>query len=481
MGLLSIEVVALPKRGLNEDTCRKFGYGVAKHGGKPVQVAPYFGADGVVKAQKLRYADKTFTVVGEIKECGLFGQQVWRDGGKMLTITEGEIDALSVSQLQDNKWPVVSIPSGAQSAAKAIRAQLEWIEKFESVVLMFDMDEVGQAAARECALLLTPGKAKIAKLPLKDANKCLTEGRGKEVIDAMWGAKVFRPDGIVDGRDIWDKLNEPEPPSIPFPWVGLNDKLHGLREGELYTLCSGTGIGKSSVCRELAYWLMGMDKKVGYIALEESVKRTAFGLMGVHLNRKLHIEKERQLVPPEQMRAAFDATVGSGKLFLYDHFGSCDSDNLMSRIRYMVRGLECRWIFLDHISIVVSGIDEGDERRVIDNTMTKLRTLTSELNCGMILVSHLKRPPDKAHEEGGQTSLAQLRGSAAIGQLSDAVIGLERNQQDEALKNLTKLRVLKNRFDGDTGLAGALMWDRVTGRLNERQFDFAVEEELPNF
>lgn len=481
MGLLDIEVVALPKRGLSEETCRKFGYGTGKHNGKPVQIAPYFGADGTMKAQKLRYADKTFTVVGDIKECGLFGQQVWRDGGKMLTITEGEIDALSVSQLQDNKWPVVSIPSGAQGAERAIRAQLEWIEKFETVVLMFDMDEPGQAAARECALLLTPGKARIAKLPLKDANKCLTDGRGKEVIDAMWGAKVFRPDGIVDGRDIWDKLNEPDPPSIPFPWIGLNDKLHGLREGELYTLCSGTGIGKSSVCRELAYWLMGMNKKVGYIALEESVKRTAFGLMGVHLNRKLHIPKERQLVSPEEMRAAFDATVGSGKLYLYDHFGSCDSDNLMSRIRYLVRGLECRWVFLDHISIVVSGIDEGDERRIIDNTMTKLRTLTSELNCGMILVSHLKRPAEKSHEEGGQTSLAQLRGSGSIAQLSDAVIGLERNQQDEAKKNLTKLRVLKNRFDGDTGVAGSLLWDRVTGRLNEQRFDFGVEEELPAF
>jgi twinkle protein len=172
-------------------------------------------------------------------------------------------------------------------------------------------------------------------------------------------------------------------------------------------------------------------------------------------------------------------TVGSGNLFLYDHFGSCDSDNLISRIRYMARGLECGFIFLDHISIVVSGIDDGDERRIIDNTMTKLRMLTQELHVGMIVVSHLKRLKEGAHEEGGQTSLSQLRGSGAIGQLSDIAIGLERNQQDEEKKNLTRMRVLKNRLDGDTGVAGTLRYDKITGRLTESGFDFKDDEPAP--
>src|SRR5690606_19316419 len=112
------------------------------------------------------------------------------------------IDALTVSQLQGNKWPVVSIPNGAQGAAKAIKKSLDWIEGFEKVVFMFDMDEAGQLAAKECAKLITPGKAYIASLPLKDANEMLLAGRGKEVIDAIWDAKAFRPDGIVYGSDI---------------------------------------------------------------------------------------------------------------------------------------------------------------------------------------------------------------------------------------------------------------------------------------
>lgn len=106
------------------------------------------------------------------------------------------------SQLQGNKWPVVSVPTGAQGAAKAIKKSLTWVESFEKVVFMLDMDKHGREAAEECAKLLTPGKAHIASLPLKDANEMLKAGRGKEVIDAIWGAKVFRPDGIVYGCDI---------------------------------------------------------------------------------------------------------------------------------------------------------------------------------------------------------------------------------------------------------------------------------------
>jgi twinkle protein len=410
---------------------------------------------------------------------GLYGRHLWRDGGKMVTVVEGEIDALSLSQVQGNKWPVVSVPNGAHNAAKSFRESLEWLERFETVVIMFDNDEPGQKAAKECAMVLSPGKAKIATLPLKDANEMLVAGRTKDLIDAMWNARMFRPDGIVPGTELWDAIvNEPAVQCIPYPWAGMNTMTLGLRQRELVVLCSGTGIGKSSVCREVASWLIGQGETIGYIALEESVRRTALGLMGIQINKPIHITMEG--VSQDDLKAAFDQSVGSGRVYLYDHFGSIDSDNLLSRIRYMVRGLGCRWIVLDHLSIVVSGIsssDGGDERRLIDNTMTALRSLVEELGCGMILVSHLKRPEGRGHEEGAQTSLAHLRGSAAIAQLSDLVIGLERNQQDKETRDVTQVRILKNRFTGETGLAVALHYDRGTGRLSETTIPEAGSDE----
>lgn len=462
----------LGKRRIDRATCELFRYGVGSYRGQSVQVANYCDDAGRPVAQKLRFPNKDFVILGDSSQMSLFGRHLWRDGGKMLVITEGEIDCLSVSQLQGNKWPVVSIPNGAQAAAKALKKNLEWLERFEKVVLMFDMDDAGRKAAAECALLLTPGKARIAQLPLKDANDMLVAGRGKEVIDAIWNAKTFRPDGIIPGTDLWEQVSvEDTTPSVAYPWLGLQEMTRGLRKRELVTLCSGTGIGKSSVCRELAHHLVRSGYSIGYIALEESVKRTALGLMGIHMNRPLHITRDG--ISQEDLKDAFDHTVGSGRVCLYDHFGSVDSDNLLNRIRYMVRGMSCDFIFLDHVSIVVSGMGEGDERRLIDNTMTALRSLVEELGCGMVLVSHLKRPEGRGHEEGAQTSLAQLRGSAAIGQLSDMVIGLERDQQDAAKKDLTVVRVLKNRFTGDTGVAACLHYDRSTGRLVETSTEAA--------
>ena len=466
-GLIDYEVVPLNKRGLDEETCKKWRYGVGMYQGRPVQVANYCDPTGTPVAQKLRFRDKSFIWLGEPKKAGLYGAHLWRDSGKMVTITEGEIDALSLSQCFSLRWPVVSIPNGAKSAAKTIAMNLDWLETFETVVLCFDQDQQGRSAALEAAQQLSPGKVKIVtSLPEKDANECLKTGRVKELVDAVYGAKAYRPDGVIPGEEVWDLIvNAKKKTSIQYPWSGLNEKLFGMRGGELVTLTAGTGIGKSSVARELACYLLNEGEKVGYIALEESVQKTAEHLMGIHMNRPPHLWGDS--VSEEEKYNAFKATAGSGKLVLYDHWGSIDPANLLNRVRYMARAMECSFIFLDHLSIVVSALESGDERRMIDSTMTKLRSLVEETGVHLVLVSHLRRPDGRSHEEGGSTSLAQLRGSHAIAQLSDAVIGCERNQQDESVSRLMTLRVLKNRYAGRTGVACTLEYDEDNGRLVE--------------
>lgn len=476
VNFLTGEVKDLVKRGINAETCQKFQYMVGVgHNGMPVQIAPYYDDQGNLVAQHLRYANKEFFWGGEPKKAQLFGQHLWRDGGKQVVITEGEIDAMTISQLWGNKWPVVSIKSGAAAAKKDIGKASEWLEKFDHVILCFDMDEPGKKAAQECALNLSPGKVKVWNIPLKDANEMLLAGREKELIDAIWGAKEYRPDGIVSAAETWDLLvEEDSQDNLPYPWEALNEKTCGARLGEIVTLCAGSGVGKSQVCREIADHLMKQKEKVGYIALEENVKRSIRGMVSIRVNRPLHVPAVRKSVPEAELKAAWEGI--KEYAYFYDHWGSIDSDNLLNRIRYLARGSGCRWVVLDHLSIVVSGDGEGDERRKIDNTMTALRSLVEELKIGLFLVSHLKRPEGKGHEEGAATSLSQLRGSHSIPQLSDMVFGFERDQQDPDAANIMKVRVLKNRYTGDTGLAGALQYNKETGRLTEYVDDPFKEE-----
>lgn len=464
-----LEEVSLTKRCISKDTCSKFKYFSTVYKGKPCQVACYYDDSGNLVGQKLRFPDKSFAVLGSISN-RLYGSQLWASG-KKIVITEGEIDCLTVSQLQGNKWPVVSIPNGAQGAKKAIEANLEYLENFEEVILMFDMDDPGRKASEECAKILPAGKAYIANLPCKDPNECLSEGKGPEVLQAVWNAKPYRPDGIVSGTDLYEKCVtdiDDLKDSVEYPWVALQNKTKGVRHGELYVFTSGSGMGKSTILRELEYYFgVQRGELCGIVALEESTRKTGLELMSIHLNRRLILDPE--CADESERSRSFSETIGNGRFFLYDHFGSLDSSNLLSKLRYMIVSLGCKRIFLDHISIVVSGMDadeDGGERKAIDKLMTNLRSLVEETGATMFVVSHLKRPEKKGHEEGAQVSLSQLRGSGAIAQLSDMVIGLERNQQGDN-PNVLTLRVLKNRFCGDTGVSGYLEYDPETGRLKD--------------
>ena len=161
--------------------------------------------------------------------------------------------------------------------------------------------------------------------------------------------------------------------------------------------------------------------------------------------------------------------------YLFDGFGSYDPDVIYNRIEYLASGLDCKIVFLDHLSILLSGLD-GDERKMIDQTMTRLRSLVERTGIVLFLVSHLRRTSsDQNHEEGARVTLGQLRGSAAIAQLSDAVIALERDQQSGNGNSATTVRILKNRYSGETGIACTLTYDLDTCKFNEtepeREFD----------
>ena len=238
--LLRGTVEALAKRRITEETARKWGYIRAPFNGRSVHVAQFFDDNRRVVAQKLRLPNKDFIWRGDKKAApGLYGKWLWKEGGRKIVITEGEIDALTVSQLQDNKWPVVSLVDGAGSAVKCIKKELQYLNSFDEVILMFDMDEPGQEAVEKVVGLFKPGKCFVASLPEKDANECLLQGKGKEVINAIWNAKEYRPDGILDAAQMWDEfIKEEDIRTIEYPWASLNVKTMGLRQRELVTLAA---------------------------------------------------------------------------------------------------------------------------------------------------------------------------------------------------------------------------------------------------
>jgi twinkle protein len=464
------------ERNLSENTCKKYGVSVKTDSMGTItnHYYPYHDKQGSKIATKTRYTkSKEFSVQGNTHQAGLFGEHLFSKN-KFIIITEGEIDCLSAYQMfYTGKYetPVVSIKHGVASAVKDIKNSLEWLEQFQNILINFDNDEQGKEGALKIAELFSPGKCKIMHLPqeFKDASDCLVKNKIQIYTQAFWNAKRFAPDGIINANTLFDDIIKPSVQSfVQYPFEGLNKMTYGLRASELVTFTSGSGLGKTQVIRELVHHLLKQTKdNLGLLMLEENPVVTSKGIMSIEANQRLHLPDVH--ISKEEWQKHFDATTGSGRVFLFDHFGSNTIDNIISRVRYLAKGLDCKYIIIDHVSIIVSDQSHGDERKALDEIMTRLRTLVQETGIAMVVVSHLRRPDGKGHEEGAATSLSQLRGSASIGQLSDMVIGLERDAQhdDPEIRHTTKVRVLKNRFSGITGPCCDLKYDMDTGRLAE--------------
>ena len=470
--------IALTDRKISQATAQKFGVkAVQDLKGQVIKhFYPYYNGHELSATKCRNSLSKDFFVSGSYNETGLFGQQLFKSG-KYVTITEGECDAMAAYELLGSKWAVVSIKRGAQGAVRDIKESLEFFDDFENVIVAFDNDKAGKDAAVKVARLFKPGKARILTLPngFKDPNDMLRDNRHKDFVEAWWASKVYTPSGVINVTEQREKFhNREKKQSVPYPYEGLNKKLYGLRQGELVTLTGGTGLGKSSVTREIEHWLVKQTQdNVGIIALEEDWRRTIDGILSIEANARLYIDQEREKFSKEELDKMFDILYdgeNKNRVWVHSHFGTNDIDDIFTKLRFMIIGCDCKWIVVDHLHMLVSAVHEGDERRAIDAIMTRLRSLVEETGAGIILVSHLRRVDgNKGHENGIEVSLSHLRGSNSIGQLSDCVIALERNQQsddpDEA--RTTRLRVLKSRYTGDVGMAARVIYDAETGRLSE--------------
>ncbi len=506
------EIAPLPERSLDIKAVRAYGYQSLRNDNGEFQIANYFN-DGTLVAQHVRQTlkinrcpetgsvteevpVKDFFWLGKPSQAELWGQHLWREGGKKLVITEGEIDCLTMSQLQGVKYPVVSIGGGAAGAVKEIKRNLQFVNSYDEVILMFDMDDAGQAAASKVADILPPGKCKIAKLPMKDANECLVKGFSADVIKAFWEAKMSSPDEILHASDI-DIFSEKKKQKVwPFPWPQLTKSTLGQRSGELNLYASGTGSGKSTFVRELAYNHLKQGRGVGMIMLEESPTETMEDLMTLLTNkpiRKILMQRELDATMAElgeekidcgviddvsenEMREA-QAWLHGQNLHIYDHQGANGLANILKRCETLAVANDVEVIIIDHVTAAATDLmsnaskdTEGgsSERLIIDALMKDLRALAVRTGVHIDVISQLKKG-DKAFEEGYRITLQDLKGAGSLSSVPNGVFVLERNRQleDERASNTSTIRALKSRAGMKEGILTALYYNSETGRMEE--------------
>lgn len=499
-GFLTGHTTQLSHRAIKEETCRLYDYVCA-----PDKEIENFLVDGVVVAQHVRKIEsKDFYWLGNSKKLPFFGQWLFPKGGKRLLITEGAIDCLTMSQVFGNKYPVVSIPNGVNSAAKACKDNYEFVSSFDTIVICFDMDEPGQSAARAIADILPPGKVRIMKLPRKDPNEMLLAAESAQLLTSYWNASLYSPDSILHVSSV---VNSPKVDNkvYEFPWEYLTGFMVGQDAGRLNLWAAAPGQGKSSFIREIVVQHLQEGRGVGCIFLEESPEQTVDDLISLILKKPVRrIRAQRQL---NTLRQSFgkdpissdiedslseeeydkaSEVISKLPLYLYDHIGNTDLQNILSRLDFMAVGLGCQVLVIDHITLLGnmllgSNSEAGmnSERLVLDDVMKHLRSLVERTGCIIHVVSHIKKS-DKAVDEGAKLSLGDLRGSGSLAQIADNVFSLERNRQhqDLQIQNTTVVRVLKNRKTGKCGIATALYYNGNKSSLEEVKFITSPEGEV---
>lgn len=446
----------LPWRGITRQTMETYNISTkVAENGEPDSVGFRY-PNGTIKSRG--YRDKVFKTTGEGAAPSLFGADKFPAGGnRSIVITEGELDAASAHQMLG--IPAVSVRSSS-SARKDCAAFQKYLDSFERIYLALDDDEPGRKAAAAIAELFNFNK--VYSVPFstyKDANAYLDNGKDKEFRNAFNAAKRFMPSSIVSSLDDFNRIIDEdfEKPFVPYPWDTLQSKSRGIRTGEFVLITAPEGIGKTEFIRGLEYHLLTTtDVPIGAIHIEENKARQLKGLAGYDLNLPAHLP-ESGLSNEEIKSALAKITKGrDDRLHIYPHFGSDDPDVLLSTIRFMVAVCGCKYVFLDHISMVVSGLALDDERKTLDYLSTALATMCVDLDFTLFCISHIN--------DDGQT-----RGSRNIGKVAHLRIDLSRDlvNPDEASRNLMYLTISKNRTGASTGPGGILRFDPETFKMSQ--------------
>jgi twinkle protein len=360
-----------------------------------------------------------------------------------------------------NKYPAVAV-SSASSAKKDCEEYKDYLNSFERIYICFDNDEPGQKATKEVAALFHPSKVYVVNLTkYKDANDYLINNETQEFRNVWFNSQKYRPDEIVSSYSEIDKIidESKDNQGIPFPFPTLTEMSYGFRFGEVILFTALEGVGKTEILRAIEYNLIKTtEEKIGIIHLEEDEARSIKGLVGYELQKPVHLPDSG--IDNDTIKETYRSiTQSEDRVYFSSHFGSDDPDIILGTIRFLVAGLGCKVIFLDHISLVVSGLHEEAERKQLDYISTHLKMMAKELEFTLIFISHVN--------DDGLT-----RGSRNISKISDLWVHLERDktEEDQYEKNITKLTINKNRYGGRTGSAGRLYFDPAT---------YVLEEETP--
>lgn len=505
---------AFLERGISKETCERFGVraGLSEKDGKTIEAFyfPSYNQKGKIVGYKKQdiTVDKThpyhWTTVGAVSIGNkLFGQQQVEEMNRKranLIMTEGEWDFLSVYEacvdsVKGTKYEgieptVISIPMGTKNAVEAVLHNESFVKSYDAVTIFFDDDHCTPAETKKGIMKgheareAVAGALVDAKIPLftispgyefKDASDYLQSGKSKELAKLVqFERRPYSAEKIIKAGDIsLEELLTPQKAGVMvecFP--KLMNALGGMRNSELTLVLAPSNAGKTTVCSIIGSAILEQNK-LGMIYLEEDKRETFLRLLAskLQVNFLKFKENPESVVSKEKIEEAYKEIVDGGKLAILDHFGSLPVNDLMNKVKqlHLVEG--CNFIILDHISMVVSGIESENERKDLDMAMTALASFCAAYPLHCIVVSHINRtnaggflPPKGKEGEPFWVNVTKesARGSSALEGCSWNIVAIEPEIMPDFSRGRVRLKVLKTRFGRHLGITDVFKLDQET-------------------
>jgi twinkle protein len=443
----------VPMRGITKETMQDFN--VLTYDDKQEYIYP----SGGIKVRCI--ADKKFYTKEGFKGDELFGMNMFTAGcSKTVTITEGELDALSVAQMLKSQYinPVVSLPSATPSK-KMWENCADWLNSFERIVLSVDNDEAGNAVADRVARLFPNKVYRVPHEKYKDANDFLQNNAIQEFKSAWFKPRKHTPENILNSTEQFLSLyrDTPEHQYVPTGIQALDDKILGLMQGHFTVIKAPTGIGKTEIMRYLEYNMLERGIPIAAWHLEETKLRSLLGLVSYHIKDNL---TRRDLIEEKDAEdlvvTAIEELTKDEKFYQFYLPDGQGADELCDQIRFFSQACDCKFVFFEPIQDVVAGTSEESKEAMLADLSIRLSKLAAELNVGIVTIAHTN--------ENGDPKYCKM-----IGQRASVIIDLQRDKESEDYdeRNTTYISVQKNRPCSEEGRAGKMKFDSDSFTLRE--------------
>lgn len=286
---------------------------------------------------------------------------------------------------------------------------------------------------------------------------------------------------------------------IKLEELGLGDYYGFQLDGDhLYCLGDFTVTHNTTLCRRIEYciaeYLMNEenpkledwteDEKIGIIHLEEDEEESVNSLYAIELgvDEKDFVASPEEFLTEEEHMEIHRRWIDKDKVRVFDHFGSIPVQDLISKLKHMVYIDGCKWIILDHLSIVISGLGLADERKGLDEAMTALATFCKQYNVFILAIAHMKRtdfqPPKTREGEDPKpywipVRKEQLRGSAALEQLGWVILAVEPEELPNRERGRIRWVCLKNRPHKKLGVCDTMFMDAKGKFVDASTWEFS--------